>query len=67
MLKLDMGGVVVPDSIWIEKYPGRCIVFADVSGCDAYPNETITWSIATSPHFEIAELIAEAIEKASKS
>lgn len=68
MLKLDMGGHVVPGSCWVEKYPepGTCIVFAEIENCDAYPNERITWSIATSPHFEVAELIAEAIERKAR-
>lgn len=65
MLRLDMGGVVIAGSAWVEKNFGHCIVFADVRGCDAYPDEIITWSIATSPHYEIAELIAEWINEAS--
>src|SRR5262245_62164843 len=66
---LDMGGKVVPGSAWVDKNPGRggFIVFADVDGCDAYKDEVITWSIASSPHYSIALFIADAINKATMS
>lgn len=66
---LDMGGKVVPGSAWVDKTSGRgrFIVFADVDGCNAYKDEVITWSIASSPHYSAALFIADAINKATMS
>lgn len=68
MLELDMGGHVVPGSAYVEpdSEPGEWFVFAEVHDCDVYPDEVITWSIATSPHYEIALLIANAINEAAE-
>lgn len=66
MLKLDMGGWVVPGTATVEKNFGECRVFVEVENCDAYPGERIGWSIAASPHFEVAELIAHSIDRKAR-
>lgn len=68
MLKLDMGGRVVPGSTRVEKSreEGMCQVYVDVHGCDEYPEDTIGWLIAETPHSDVAKMIAERIETAAQ-
>ena len=70
MLKLDgMGGYVVPGTACADEEmdpdAGVYKVWADIKDCDGYPGQVIGWRIASSPNRNIAELIAEAINKSA--
>jgi hypothetical protein len=63
MLKLDMGGKIIPGTAQIEQEDGGCSIYAQIEGCCEYPDDTISCLIARTGDPSIAKLILSMIEK----